>query len=119
MHTKRTADRLFGGDYQWSVVGAGRHQMFVAVESAVLGGHVRVGLEDSLWIGKGQLASIERRAGREDPPDSRGARAGSRDAGRRPADAQIERRAQRRLLNGAARVLSRDVPACATARSSR
>jgi 3,5-dioxohexanoate:acetyl-CoA acetone transferase len=43
-------------DYQWSVVGAGRHQMFVAVQSAVLGGHVRVGLEDSLWIGKGRLA---------------------------------------------------------------
>jgi len=57
LHAKRTADRLFGADYQWSVVGAGRHQMFAAVESAVLGGHVRVGLEDSLWIGKGQLAT--------------------------------------------------------------
>jgi uncharacterized protein (DUF849 family) len=57
LHAKRTADRLFGTDYQWSVVGAGRHQMFAAVESAVLGGHVRVGLEDSLWIGKGQLAT--------------------------------------------------------------
>ena len=57
LHMKRTADRLFGDDYQWSVVGAGRHQMFIAVQSAVLGGHVRVGLEDSLWIGKGQLAT--------------------------------------------------------------
>jgi uncharacterized protein (DUF849 family) len=57
LHAKRTADRLFGSDYQWSVVGAGRHQMFVAVESAILGGHVRVGLEDSLWIAKGQLAT--------------------------------------------------------------
>src|SRR5437867_4987738 len=56
LHMKRTADRLFGLDYQWSVVGAGRHQMFVAVQSAVLGGNVRVGLEDSLWIAKGQLA---------------------------------------------------------------
>jgi 3,5-dioxohexanoate:acetyl-CoA acetone transferase len=54
---KRTADRLFGGAYQWSVVGTGRNQMFVAVQSAVLGGNVRVGLEDSLWIGKGQLAT--------------------------------------------------------------
>jgi uncharacterized protein (DUF849 family) len=54
---KRTADRLFGEAYQWSVVGAGRHQMAVAVQSAVFGGHVRVGLEDSLWIGKGQLAT--------------------------------------------------------------
>src|SRR3977135_2215712 len=57
MHMKRTADRLFGGDYQWSGVGAGLHQMFTAVESAILGGHVRVGLEDSLWIGKGRLAT--------------------------------------------------------------
>ena len=57
LHMKRTADRLFGDDYQWSVVGAGRHQMFIAVQSAVFGGHVRVGLEDSLWIGKGQLAT--------------------------------------------------------------
>lgn len=56
MHMKRTADRLFGNDYQWSVLGAGRNQMFVAVQSAVLGGNVRVGLEDSLWVGKGRLA---------------------------------------------------------------
>jgi uncharacterized protein (DUF849 family) len=57
MHMRRTADRLFGDAYQWSVVGAGRHQMLVAVQSAVLGGHARVGLEDSLWIGKGRLAA--------------------------------------------------------------
>jgi uncharacterized protein (DUF849 family) len=57
LHMKRTADRLFGGAYQWSVVGAGRNHMFLAVQSAVLGGNVRVGLEDSLWIGKGQLAT--------------------------------------------------------------
>jgi uncharacterized protein (DUF849 family) len=57
LHMKRTADRLFGGDYQWSVVGAGRHQMVTAVQAAILGGHVRVGLEDSLWIAKGRLAS--------------------------------------------------------------
>jgi len=56
MHMKRTADRLFGNDYQWSVLGAGRNQMYVATQSVVLGGHVRVGLEDSLWIGKGRLA---------------------------------------------------------------
>ncbi|MSU51620.1 MAG: 3-keto-5-aminohexanoate cleavage protein, partial [Opitutus sp.] len=57
MHMKRTCDRLFGGDFQWSVLGAGRNQMYIATQSAVLGGHVRVGLEDSLWIGKGQLAT--------------------------------------------------------------
>jgi uncharacterized protein (DUF849 family) len=56
MHMKRTADRLFGNDYQWSVLGAGRNQMYVATQSAVLGGNVRVGLEDSLWIAKGRLA---------------------------------------------------------------
>ena len=54
---KKTADRLFGSDYQWSVVGAGRNQMAIARQSAMLGGHVRVGLEDSLWIDKGQLAT--------------------------------------------------------------
>jgi uncharacterized protein (DUF849 family) len=53
---KRTADRLFGNDYQWSVLGAGRSQMAIAAMSLAMGGNVRVGLEDSLWIGKGQLA---------------------------------------------------------------
>lgn len=48
MHMKRTADRLFGDAYQWSVLGAGRHQMKVAAMAASMGGHVRVGLEDSL-----------------------------------------------------------------------
>ena len=56
MHMKRTCDRLFGNDFQWSVLGAGRNQMYIATQSAVLGGNVRVGLEDSLWLGKGQLA---------------------------------------------------------------
>ena len=56
-HMRRTADRLFGDAYQWSVLGAGRNQMTIARQSAELGGHVRVGLEDSLWIAKGQLAT--------------------------------------------------------------
>ena len=56
MHMKRTADRLFGEDYRWSVLGAGRNQMAIAAQAAAMGGHVRVGLEDSLWIGPGQLA---------------------------------------------------------------
>ena len=56
MHMKRTADRLFGDSYRWSVLGAGRSQMQVAAIAAANGGHVRVGLEDSLWIGKGKLA---------------------------------------------------------------
>ena len=55
-HMKRTADRLFGKDYVWSVLGAGRAQMGIAATAAAQGGNVRVGLEDSLWDGPGQLA---------------------------------------------------------------
>ncbi|MCF3935193.1 3-keto-5-aminohexanoate cleavage protein [Acuticoccus sp. M5D2P5] len=56
MHMKRTADRLFGDDYRWSVLGGGRNQMPIAAMSAAMGGNVRVGLEDSLWDGPGKLA---------------------------------------------------------------
>ncbi|MBP0437185.1 3-keto-5-aminohexanoate cleavage protein [Tianweitania sediminis] len=56
MHMKRTADRLFGDQYSWSVLGAGSNQMRIAAQAAAIGGNVRVGLEDSLWIGPGQLA---------------------------------------------------------------
>jgi len=56
LHMKRTADRLFGDAYLWSVLGAGRNQMFIAAQSAVMGGNVRVGLEDSVWLGRGTLA---------------------------------------------------------------
>jgi uncharacterized protein (DUF849 family) len=55
-HMKRTADRLFGRDYAWSVLGVGRHQLSIAAMAATMGGNVRVGLEDSLWAGKGRLA---------------------------------------------------------------
>ena len=55
-HMKRTADRLFGNAYRWSVLGAGRNQMPVAAMAAAMGGNVRVGLEDSLWDGPGRLA---------------------------------------------------------------
>ena len=54
---RRTADKLFGNDYEWSMLAAGRNQMALGTMAAVMGGHVRVGLEDNLWIGKGQLAS--------------------------------------------------------------
>lgn len=57
LHMKRTADRLFGTDYRWSVLGAGRNQMTIAAQAAAMGGNVRVGLEDSLWLGRGQLAT--------------------------------------------------------------
>ncbi len=56
MHMRRTADRLFGDQYQWSILGAGKNQIAMASIGAAMGSHVRVGLEDSLWIGPGELA---------------------------------------------------------------
>jgi uncharacterized protein (DUF849 family) len=53
LHMKRTADRLFGNDYRWSVLGAGANQMRIGMLSLAEGGNVRVGLEDSIWAGKG------------------------------------------------------------------
>src|SRR3954470_2840604 len=56
MMMKRTADRLLGDNYHWSVLGAGASQMRIAAQAAAMGGNVRVGMEDSLWIGPGKLA---------------------------------------------------------------
>ena len=56
VHMKRTADRLFGDQYRWSVLGAGRNQLPIAAQSVAMGGNLRVGLEDSLWLGPGTLA---------------------------------------------------------------
>lgn len=56
MHMKRTADRLFGDDYQWSILGAGSNQMKLGTAGLSMGSNVRVGLEDSLWLGPGKLA---------------------------------------------------------------
>lgn len=55
-HMKRIADKLFGNDYHWSVLAAGRHQMAFTTMAGIYGGHVRVGIEDSIYVGKGQLA---------------------------------------------------------------
>jgi uncharacterized protein (DUF849 family) len=57
MHMKATADRLFGDGYRWSVLGAGRHQTNLVTLGAILGGSVRVGLEDSLYLERGRLAA--------------------------------------------------------------
>jgi uncharacterized protein (DUF849 family) len=57
IHMKRTADRLFGDDYRWSVLGAGASQLRIAAQAAAMGANIRVGLEDSLWAGKGKLAT--------------------------------------------------------------
>ena len=57
IHMKRTADRLLGAEnYHWSVLGAGRFQLPIAAQAAAMGGNVRVGLEDSIWLGAGKLA---------------------------------------------------------------
>jgi len=56
LHMKRTADRLFGDAYQWSILGAGRHQINLVTMGAIMGGNVRVGLEDNIYLGKGELA---------------------------------------------------------------
>jgi uncharacterized protein (DUF849 family) len=56
MHMRRTADRLFGGDYVWSILGAGRNQIPLATMGVAQGSNARVGLEDSLWIEPGKLA---------------------------------------------------------------
>jgi uncharacterized protein (DUF849 family) len=55
-HMKRIADKLFGDQYHWSVLAAGRHQLPFVTMAAIMGGNVRVGLEDSIYVGKGQLA---------------------------------------------------------------
>ncbi|OOY32626.1 3-keto-5-aminohexanoate cleavage protein [Thioclava sp. F36-6] len=56
MHMKRTADRLFGKDFRWSVLGAGKDQFRIATQALSMGGNIRVGLEDSIWISRGKLA---------------------------------------------------------------
>ncbi len=56
MHMREIADKLFGGDYKWSILAAGRHQLPFVTMGAIMGGNVRVGLEDSLYAGKGKLA---------------------------------------------------------------
>jgi uncharacterized protein (DUF849 family) len=56
LHMKRTADRLFGKDYLWSILGAGRHQMNLLTMGAIMGGNVRTGMEDNVYLGKGELA---------------------------------------------------------------
>jgi len=57
MHMKQTADDLFGDNYHWSLLAAGKDQIPAVTMAAIMGGHVRVGLEDSLWYGKGELAT--------------------------------------------------------------
>jgi len=57
VHMKRIADKLFGEQYHWSILAAGRHQLSFVSMGAIMGGNIRVGLEDSLYAGKGKLAT--------------------------------------------------------------
>ena len=102
MHMRRTADRLFG-DYHWSVLGAGRNQLPIAAQALALGGNMRVGLEDSLWIGPGKLARIERRTGREGAPPDRGTRPRTRNGRRGAGNPAAQGRRQGRVLAGVPR----------------
>jgi hypothetical protein len=86
---KRTADRLLGDNYHWSVLGAGANQMRVAAMAASMGGNVRVGMEDSLWIGPGKLAESQN-PGRHGP--------GHRLARRGPRDPRAQGRRQGEFL---------------------
>jgi uncharacterized protein (DUF849 family) len=56
LHMRRIANKLFGDAYHWSILAAGRHQMGFVTQGALMGGNVRVGLEDSLYLGKGKMA---------------------------------------------------------------
>ena len=63
MHMKRTADRLFGKDFRWSVLGAGANQFRIETQAVAMGANIRVGLEDSIWIARGKLAESNAHGG--------------------------------------------------------
>ena len=81
LFAKETADRLFGDQYVWSVLAAGRHQMAFTTMAGINGGNVRVGLEDSLYIGKGQLAKSNAEQVAKIRRIFGGSESGDRDAG--------------------------------------
>ncbi len=92
MMMKRTADRLFGDEYRWSVLGAGRNQMPIAAMSAAMGGNVRVGLEDCTVDRPRPVRQVECRAGDPRPPDHRRPRPRDRLARRGPRDPRAQGR---------------------------
>ena len=98
-HMKRTADRLFGDEYRWSVLGAGAASCASRRSRRRMGGNVRVGLEDSLWAGTGKLAKSNAEQVRAGAQDHRRARPRGRDAGRGARDPGAEGRRQGRVLS--------------------
>ena len=101
MHMKRTADRLFGGQYLFSILAAGRHQMRLGTIGAIMGGNVRVGLEDSIYLGKGELARSNADQVDQDPRHPRSPLARARDPRRSPRLARPQRRRPRGVLSTA------------------
>ena len=99
MHMKRTADRLFGGQYLFSILAAGRHQMRLGTIGAIMGGNVRVGLEDSIYLGKGELARSNADQVDQDPRHPRSPLARARDPRRSPRLARPQRRRPRGVLS--------------------
>ncbi len=98
MHMRRTADRLFGKDYQWSILAAGRHQINLATIGATMGGNVRVGLEDSIYLGPGRWRRAMPSRCTKIRKHPGGTVAGDRHACRSPADAEAQGRRPGGLL---------------------
>src|ERR687895_674604 len=90
LHMKRTADRLLGNDYIWSILGAGRHQFNLITMGAIMGGNVRTGMEDNIYLGKGELAqSNAERSGDRPARDGSVRRIDPGDAGVAPTIASV------------------------------
>jgi hypothetical protein len=94
---KRTADRLFGDKFVWSVLGAGRNQLPIAAMAAAMGGNIRVGLEDSLWAAPGRMAASNAEQVHARAQDHRRSRPRGRDLGRGARDSRSEGRRQARI----------------------
>ena len=107
MFMKETADRLFGVDYRWSVLAAGRSQIPFATQAAMMGGNVRVGLEDSLFIGRGKLASSNAEQVAKIRRILEELRPFDRDAGGGPGNPRPEGRRQSRVLDAIGDALRR------------
>ena len=111
VHMKHIADKLFGDDYYWSILAGGRHQMPLITMGAIMGGNVRVGLEDSLYLGKGQLAKSNAEQVTPHPHHPREPVARDRHASRGARDARPQGRRPGQLL-----MIDKRVPGLAAAR---
>ena len=111
LHMKRTADRLFGDEYHWSVLGAGRNQMAVAAQAAAMGGNVRVGMEELAVDRPRQAHREQRHAGHQCAQDPRGPGPGDRHQRRGARDPQAQGRRPGGVLRGGVRPSGSDTMA--------